>query len=267
MTGGLPRPRTTDGALIAGDFASFRARAEADPDVLGLVLMGSRGYGAHVGDASDYDVLVVVGRDPEPWRSEHGASVESWPMTIERFRSHGLPGDRDAWNRPAFLGVRILLDRSDGEITRLVEAKRVLAPDEARMIGATSLDAYLNSLYRSLRNLEAGRSLEGRLDALESIDPLLTTSFALEGRVRPFNKWLRQELRSRPLALLDVLSLADELSARPDVEAQRRVFRRVEEAARLAGCGDVVDSWEPDVDWLRGKASGGDASRGEASRG
>ena len=248
-------PRTADPAVIAVEFESFLARAEADPDVLGLVLMGSRGYGANLTDGSDHDVLVIVRRDPEPWRSPHGASIETWPMTIERFRTHGLPGDRDAWNRAAFLGVSVLLDRDGGEITRLVGAKGTLAPDEAHTIGATSLDGYLNALYRSLRNLEAGRDLEGRLDALDSIDRLLTAAFAFEGRVRPFNKWLRHELDARPLTLVDALVVADQLSSRQDVGTQRAVFRLVEPAARRAGHGGVVDSWEPDVDWLRGPGS------------
>jgi hypothetical protein len=37
-------------------------------------------------------------------------------------------------------------------------------------------------------------------------------------------------------------------------EAQRELFNRVEPLARRAGFGDVVDGWEPDVDWLRGSA-------------
>jgi lincosamide nucleotidyltransferase A/C/D/E len=215
--------------------------------------MGSRGYGANIGEDSDYDLLVIVERDPESWRTDHGSSVETWPMTLEAFRGHGLPGDVHAWNRPAFLGVRVVLDRVDGEIGRLVDRKRTPEPEEARAIAADSLDGYINSLYRSLRNLEAGRELEGRLDALESLGPLLTATFAMEGRVRPFNKWLRHELRERPLAFGDLAGLVDEIATDPTLETQRRSFRRVEVAARFAGQGDVVDSWEPDVDWLRGR--------------
>ena len=227
-------------------------RAEADPDVFGIVLMGSRGYGAYIDEDSDHDPLVIVRRDPEAWRTRHGSSVEAWPMTLERFRDHGLPGDADAWNRAAFLGVRVILDRLDGEIGRLVERKRTLEPEEARSIAAHDLDGYINALYRSLRNLEAGRDLEGRLDALESLGPLMTTVFALEGRVRPFNKWLRHELDVRPLGFGDLAGLVDGIAARPDLETQRRAFRRVEAAARFFGHAGVVDSWEPDVDWLRG---------------
>ena len=252
MTDGPRPPRTSDPAAVANAYEAVRRRADADPDVLGLVLMGSRGYGGYVEASSDYDILVVVEKAPEAWKLEHGAAVETWAMTIDEFRRHGLPGDRDAWNRPAFLGVTVLLDRLDGEIARLVDEKRTLPTEQATATAAYNLDGYINSLYRSLRNLEGGRDLEGRLDALESIGPLITASFAFEDRLRPFNKWLRHELAARPLAFVDVARVADQLASDPGIETQRRVFRHVELAARLAGHGAVVDSWEPDVDWLRG---------------
>ena len=36
-------------------------------------------------------------------------------------------------------------------------------------------------------------------------------------------------------------------------EAQHELFNRIEPLARCDGYGDVIDSWEPDVDWLRGE--------------
>lgn len=229
----------------------FMAEAEADPDVLGVVLMGSRGFDHFVTARSDHDVLVIVAKDPTPWGRDHGSPVETWPMTIERFREHALSAD--TWNRAAFLGVRIILDRLDGEIARLAEEKRALRPDEAVALGASRADAYINSLVRSLRNLEAGRDVEGRLDAIESIGPLLDAVFAFEGRVRPFNKWLRYDIEERPLAFGDIVSLVDRIATNPTVDVQRDVFRQFEMSAREHGHGSVVDSWEPDVAWLRGR--------------
>ena len=42
-------------------------------------------------------------------------------------------------------------------------------------------------------------ALESHLDAAESVGPLLTTLFALDRRVRPFNKFLAFELSLEPL--------------------------------------------------------------------
>lgn len=174
-------------------------------------------------------------------------------MTVDAFRSHALAGSPDPWNRPAFLGVRIDLDRTGGELDRLIAAKASLAPEEARKLAAAALDNYLNSLYRSLRNLENGRDLEGRLDAQGSIGPCLAAAFAFEGRVRPFNKWLRFELERRPLAIEGLLEAVDAVTSRPTAATQRTLFRLMERASREVGHGAVVDGWEPDVDWLRGK--------------
>jgi hypothetical protein len=116
------------------------------------------------------------------------------------------------------------------------------------------LGDYINMLFRSLRNLEAGRDVEGRLDAAETIPPLLKTAFALEGRVRPFNKWLRHDLEREPLAIEGLADRVDRIRRDADPDDQRSMFREMERHARAAGHGAVVDSWEPNVAWLRGEA-------------
>ena len=238
-------------------YEALLERAAADPAVVGVVMFGSRGAGAFVTDDSDVDAFVIVD-GPEslsyPYATNHGDPVEVWPITLEAFRDHALPGTPTAWNRPSFLRARIDLDRLEGEIGRIVERKRRLAPDEATALADSALDDYINSLYRSLRNLEGGRTLEGRLDGLESIGPLLTTAFAFEGRVRPFNKWLPYELEAEPLRLPDLAGLldhVDRISSDPSLENQREAFGAIERAARATGNGARVDSWEPDVAWLR----------------
>ncbi|HEX5824420.1 MAG TPA: hypothetical protein VFY18_08195 [Candidatus Limnocylindrales bacterium] len=243
-----------------GSYREILARATADPDVVGVVVFGSRGAGAFVTDQSDVDAYVIVAgsaAEAERWSTPHGSPVEVWAMGLAEFRVHALPGSPAAWNRPTFLRVRVDLDRLAGEIGRIVERKRRLEPDEATALADAALDDYTNALYRSLRNHEGGRSLAGRLDGFESIGPLLTTAFALEGRVRPFNKWLRYDLEAEPLVLPDLaglLELVDRIAADPTPSNQRTAFRAIERAARATGHGARVDSWEPDVEWIRGGA-------------
>jgi hypothetical protein len=233
-------------------YEAFIRRAESDPNVLGVLLHGSRGFDAYVTAESDVDVIVVVDHEPDMWQTPHGGPLESWPMTLGEFREHAMPGNRDAWNRSAFLGVHVVLDKLDGEIGRIVQHKRYLTDEEAQAIVAASIDDYINALFRSLHNLEAGRELEGRLDAMESIPPLLTTVFALDGRVRPFNKYLKHQVQARPLPIDGFISLVERLVGEPTAPVQRAVFRAVERVARAAGHGAEIDSWEPDVVWLRG---------------
>ena len=77
----------------------------------------------------------------------------------------------------------------------------------------------------------------------------MTTAFALEGRVRPFNKWLRYDLEREPLAFDGLLrpdrivSAATPIAGRP----ARRCSATSKRLARARGHGAVVDSWEPNV--------------------
>ncbi len=226
-------------------------RAQADDNVLGLILAGSRGAGIFATDRSDFDTYLILRTPEDGWRAGHGEPVEIWPLTIEEFRRHALVGEPDAWNRPTFLYARAEIDKLDGEIKRLVEQKARLTSGEVGQIVPDALDGYINSLYRSLKNLQDGRDVEGRLDAVESLPMLITTAFALENRVRPFNKYLRHELEARPLPTLAIDAI-ERIARTATPSVQRAVFRDIERRARRAGFGSIVDGWNPDVPWLRG---------------
>ena len=243
--------RSNREADLAQRYHDLLRRAQAVDHVLGLILARSRGAGVFVTDRSDFDAYVIVGSADRDWGISHGALVEVWPMTVDEFRRHAMTDAPDAWNRPTFLYVRVELDKLDGEIGRIVEQKRRLAPHEVGRIVPAVLDDYINSLYRSLKNLEAGRELEGRLDAGESLSPLLTVAFALEGRVRPFNKYLRHELEARPLRTVTIGAI-ERVAREAAPQDQRSVFRHLENRAREAGFDSIIDRWEPDVLWLRG---------------
>ncbi len=244
-----------------GAYRAVLDRAAADPTVVGVVAFGSRAASAFVTSESDVDAFVIVdGPDADwaRWQTSHGSPVEIWAVTLDGFRSHGLPGSATSWNRPAFLRARVDVDRLDGEIGRLVDRKRRLDAGEAFALADDSLDGAINALYRALRNLEGGRDLEGRLDAVESIGPILTTAFALEGRVRPFNKWLRFELEAEPLGRPELRALLGDVEwilTGPAPVNLRSAFRRLEAAARATGHDAILDGWEPDLAWLRGDAS------------
>jgi predicted nucleotidyltransferase len=256
-TGSSPAP---DRADPLAEYARLLERARADAAVVGVVVFGSRAVGADLTPGSDVDCFVVVdGSDHEAkrWSTTYGAPVEVWPITLEAFRRHGLPGEETAWNRAAFIRARVDFDRLAGEVASIVDLKRRLTPDEARAIIEANLDDAINSIYRALKSAEAGRVLEARLDAVEAIAPLLTTTFALEGRVRPFNRWLGLELALEPLrmaASAGLLGRVDAMTVEAIPPAIHGAFRMLEAAAREAGYGTIVDAWEPYVGWLRGEA-------------
>ena len=239
-------------------YAELVERARADDEVLGLILTGSRGRRFRVRPDSDHDVRLVL-RDgaPDTYSTPHGSPVEVAVLARSVFERTGLPGSGSEWDRYSYVRCELVLDKLDGEVARLLAVKARLGDEEGRKVAAAALDDYVNSYYRSARNFQNDLPLEARLDAAESIGPLLTALFALHRRVRPFNKFLGWELRLEPLdgeewAADVLLPRLQQIVGPGDLAAQQALFRDVERFARTAGHGEVIDGWEPDVGWLRG---------------
>ncbi|HEY6961581.1 MAG TPA: hypothetical protein VI408_06805 [Gaiellaceae bacterium] len=220
------------------ELATLLAYAEEARDVVGVYVFGSRGRADGLADErSDWDVAIVLRDDADVaafdarWPYVHGAPVEIARLTMSELRvSDG----------PVFEAIDLRLDKT-GEVACVLAAKGRVGPEAAR----EALDAYVNATYRALRYRETG-SRGWRLDAAEAIPPLLTFLFAVQGRVRPFNKYVAEALpagfsRERVHAVLD-----------GDAAELRALFRDVEQLARDHGLGGVVDGWEPDLAWLRG---------------
>lgn len=252
-------------AAREGTFARLVADAQGDEGVLGLFVFGSRGRGVVTDESSDYDVAVILRDDSalaafdERWPYRHGADVEVATATIDDLREHASIGGEQEWARYQYAHLTPLVDKTAGELQRIIDAKERI-PDHLRdRVVRPALGAYLNSTYRSLRNASVGLLRAARLDAAESIPPLLIVIFGLEGRVRPFNKYLEWELRHHPLANADwtpgrLLGLIDSVIL-GNARSQNELFKSVEHAARSAGYGDEIEGWEPDVPWLRGESS------------
>ena len=225
--------------------------ARADDRVVGVVVTGSRGRGALVHAASDWDLRVVVSDGDEAFadslETAHGSRVEVSATTLSSFR------DGPEWDRYSYAHAAVPVDKLDGEIARLAAARGRLGEDEANMRATDALGVYTNSLYRSLRDAELGLDLAARLDASDAVSALLTASFAFERRIRPFNKYLRWELEMHPLAwdAAELLGLV-EGGLSGSAAAQRALFRAVEPRIRAHGFGAIVDDWDPHVDFLRG---------------
>jgi hypothetical protein len=215
-------------------FEEVVARARTDERVVGLFLGGSRGKGAQVRADSDYDVR-IVGDAPE-LVTPRGLHVEVAVMPLERFRSY------PEWDRYTLAHTQPVLDKT-GEIQQVIDEKGGLSEAESGRISPLALDAYMNSLYRGLKRPDG---IGGRLHEAEAAAHVLTLLFALECRIRPFHDYLEWELEKYPLAGWDdLLALLD--------GDQHALFRRVEAHVRAHGLGDVVDSWEPDVAFMRGE--------------
>jgi len=246
-------------------YLDLLARARADTTVHGAVLTGSRGRAAFVHADSDWDVRIFADDAPsarERYATPHGSVVEAVVIPLRALQDLADPSSAVAWDRYSYVHATVVVDRTGGAFEQTIAAMETLSEESARTIASAGLDDYINSYFRSLKNERAGLILESHLDAGESLRPLLTTLFALQRRVRPFNKFLGWELETHPLPgdrwtasrLLPRLAVIQATGA---VRDQAELLRDVEWLARDAGHGDVIDSWEPDVAWLRSGVAGG----------
>jgi hypothetical protein len=226
--------------------------ARDEPRVVGLIVTGSRGRGALVHDTSDWDLRVVVQDGEEAFAdaldTPHGGDVEVATATLSALRAS------PQWDRYSYAHAQVPVDKLDGALGRLVDARGTLGEAEAHELARESLSAYTNSLYRSLRDAELGLDVAARLDATDAVSALLTALFAFEQRVRPFNKYLRWELQTFPLLGWNANALLDMVDAAlaGEADAQRRLLRAVEPGVRAQGLGELIDEWEPHVSFLRG---------------
>jgi hypothetical protein len=248
-------------AAADSEFARLLAVAHTDPRVVGLVLGGSRGKDAsYVTERSDYDAYVIVSDASalddyaERFPTRHGDPVEAIFVALDTFRRHALPGSGTEWNAYTFAHVTPLLDKLDGEIGEIVVEKSRRDPESA----AVPLDGYINMYYRAAKNQRDGLTREAHFDAAESVAWFLEFLFPACGRVRPYNKWLQWELANHPLpdpwSAGETERRLEAILCTGDVAEQQSLFRDVHTFARELGFADVIDSWEPDVDWLRGQA-------------
>ncbi|MFF4660625.1 hypothetical protein [Streptomyces sp. NPDC001381] len=240
-------------------YDAFVELAVADSAVLGLVLKGSHAHDGMITPHSDHDLYVIVADDATTdlsrFTGHRSAELDLVIVTLTEFRGTGMPGRE----RYALARGRVVVDRLDGGIARILAGWARLDADEAFRDAGGWLDAYINSLYRSVKNHRDGLALAARLDAADSMRFLLELLFALHRRPRPYNKYLEWELARYPLPGWDtdvLLRAVDRISAAGEVSLQRQLFTLVENAVREAGHGQVLDAWGDDLVLMRPQEAG-----------
>jgi predicted nucleotidyltransferase len=247
-------------------FQILLREAREDPQIVGLILTGSRGKGFG-SETSDFDVLLVVRPEVlETYRSrfsedETWEGFDWWVTSLPELEPIAATwGEPLAWEtlcneRYSFADVSVLVDKT-GRVQELVGEKGFI-PEERRLpIVRTALGAYTNSLYRSLKCLSNGNGLGARMEAADAIGHALTAIFALEGRHRPYYGYLARELEARPLPDFplpndDLLVMIDTILTSADPEMQQRLLAIVDSLGRRAGCDEVFDEWGDRYEWMQ----------------
>jgi hypothetical protein len=170
---------------VIAKYSDLVARGEADPDVVGLILSGS--LARSMGTAySDADVYVVVSQSGGGWKTSRTSELDTIVISVEQ-----LADVSDRWQRYSYRGAKVLLDRLDGRVAALVRAQATLTSAEVEVWVREQLDGYINFVYRAVKNRRDGRDDLAKLEEIEAAPWFLWTLFALYGRVRPYNKYLR----------------------------------------------------------------------------
>jgi hypothetical protein len=241
-------------------FEALLAQAQSDPDVVGLVLAGSRGKGFQTA-RSDYDVHLIV-RDEAAARyrarypQQRTAFGDLILLSPADFADYATWGSATHWARYGLARARVLIDR-DGTIGPLV-AEKGAVPEERRLpLVRGALGAYINSVYRSAKCWRDGNWLGARLEAADSLGHMLVVLFGLEGRHHPYFGYLERELRAVPLRdcpmpTEELLAAIDAILASGDLAPQQQLLGVVEGCCRAAGLGEIFDDhWGDDYPWMK----------------
>jgi hypothetical protein len=218
------------------------------PDIIGLILAGSRGKHFET-THSDYDVIVVTRNiDKQNMLLPERGALDVELFTLAELLTYADFGTGREWDRYTFAHLRAIIDK-EGGVQPIIDSKETIPAQFRTPILQSNLEAYINLYHRSIKNRRDGRHLASHLDAVESLAPLLTALFALNSRVRPYNKYLEWELTMHPLAQTmgsvdQFLSMISTIIATADRRAQVKLFGMAKNlfASDLA-CTQVLEGW------------------------
>ncbi|MBU1682906.1 hypothetical protein KJ742_03085, partial [Patescibacteria group bacterium] len=220
-------------------------------------LGGSRGKGFE-NELSDYDPRMVVNdKIADEYKKKYEAmeleDIDLSVLSLSDFKTYAEWGSPEAWDRYDFSHVQVLVDKN-GEIQKLVNDKGSIPPDKGDEFIRSSLDAYINYVFRSVKCIRNDNQIGAHLEASASIPYLLDTFFALENRIRPFYGYLEKELDKFPLQKLpikkrDFLEKIQTVLNSADLSIQQNLLKMVENIAREEGFGQVFDDWEGKDNW------------------
>ena len=208
-----------------------------NPEIIGLFWGGSRGKSEQfVTKDSDMDVYVILSDDVlEHVRDEfakyNSTDFEIRVYTLSQFKDYSAWGSEREWDRYNFSHNKATIDKT-GEIQKTLDEKGLLPKNVRQKVVEDALDDYINQVYRSAKYFRDGNSLSAYLDATESMPPLMTAMYALEGRIKPYNKYFEWELENYPLALLpwpqkEFIADYKHLLETGDLSTQEKLFREI----------------------------------------
>ena len=232
------------------DFKKLTKQTKNDPDVLALIIQGSRGKGFHKPD-SDHDVLLVVKdkakKSCEKNYYKNWDNIDLGITSLSELKKSIKMGRDDDWDRYDYAHVKYIFCKSK-RVKELVKKKGYLPKADQKSWINSSLDAYTNAFFRSVKAKKKGYDLGSHIEATASIPPLLNALFGLELRHAPFYGYLEKELEVYPLKNLPIpkLKLLEDIKMilKGDIKTQQKLFGSVKKFFIQHGYKKVFDDWE-----------------------
>lgn len=238
-------------------FQKVKEEVEKDPNIIGLILVGSRGKGFE-NENSDYDANVIavdeyIEEVKKFFEDPLFTDIDIGVMSLSDFRHYGEWDTPEKWDRYDYAHTKILVDKT-GEIQTIADEKGTIPKSVLKTYIRSALDTYINSVFRSVKAIRRGDLFDAQICAAESVIDLLTTIFAFEGRLRPFPQYTSHELKTYPLIDLpweteEFISKVERILSTADLETQQEVLRKIEQVAREKGYGQAFDDWEGKDKW------------------
>lgn len=241
-------------------FEQITEESKTDPNILGLVLGGSRGKGFYK-EYSDYDFLVVVKEDVikeykekfEEYNKIKG--IDCGVKTIKEFEEHAEIGTEYEWDRYNYAHVQAIIDKTNGELQKIIDEKGKIPEKHWKKYLEGHLDGYINSVYRSMKCLRDDNFVGYRLEAASSVGLFLTCSFAFHNRrLNPYYKYLEFELEKYPLdkfpwSSKELIEMLLKILETGDYKIQQILLKEMDKLARKEGFRYSFDNWEGDEKW------------------
>lgn len=240
------------------DYEKILKEAQENEDVVGFILVGSRGKGFE-NEHSDYDAVMIIKDEAantihEKYEKMTLDNVDLSVRSFSDFKTFAGWESPESWDRYNYAHVKILVDRTDGELEKLVKEKGQIPPDKLNKFIDWWIDGYVNGVYRSVKCIRNNNMFGAHLEAVNSMLDLLTLVFAMNGRHRPFLGYVQKELEKYPLENLpwspkEFVEKIKHILETADLKTQQDLLSGIEKMSREMGHGKMFDGWEGKDKW------------------
>lgn len=239
------------------EFNNIVKEAENDSNVLGMILVGSRGKGFE-NEHSDYDAIIILKDEAheetkQKYKNKKSVDMDLSIYSLADFKNYANWDSSMAWDRYTFAHVKILINRIEN-LEKIINDKGYVPKDKQKQFIEWWIDGYINGVFRSIKALRNKNEFGARLEANNSILDLLTLVFGINGRHRPFLGYTEKELIKYPLEKLpwkvnDFIKMISIVLESSDLKTQQKLLQDTENWCHELGYGHIIDAWERKDTW------------------